>query len=86
MITEKKVWSAAQAYGGVSIPYSPTTETGIYEIILPTTDHKRQCCIYVTDTDAEPIPEAVVRTMRTVSDNRYRVVTAQALERILKSL
>ena len=86
MVTAKEIWLECKKFGGISVPYNPTKDTGIYEIILPTTDHKRQCCIYVTDDGLQKIPDQVVKLMRTISDNRYRVSTKKTLTKILLEL
>lgn len=86
MLKSNEVLNAAQSFGGVAVAYNPVKDTGIYEIILPTTDHKRQCCVVVTDNDMEPVSGQVVSIMATVSENRFRVCSVNKLVEVLEKL
>lgn len=86
MLTMKDVWATVQGFGGVAVAYNPVKDTGIYEIILPTTDHKRQCCVVVTDNDMEPVSGQIVSIMATVSENRFRVCSVNKLVEVLEKL
>ena len=87
MLTVENVWDIVRKFDGVSIPFNPSIETGgIFEIILPTTDHKRQCCVYIPVKSVNEIPKANERIMRDISENRYMIYTREELETILRKL
>lgn len=87
MLTVENVWDIVRKFDGVSIPFNPSIETGgIFEIILPTTVHKRQCCVYIPVKAVDEIPKADERIMRDISENRYMICTGEELEAVLRKL
>ena len=86
MLNRQKMWSIAQEYGGIAVPYSPVKDTRIYEVILPTANHERQCCIYVKGKEEAVDSDMLDRHMHRISERCYKVRSESELRQVLVAL
>ena len=86
MLTKNQVWEITKSFGGVAIAYNPVRDCGIYEVILPTISHKRQCAVAVTDGKDAGKDDGTERVMKAISDRRFHVSSEDDLKQVLRKL